>query len=111
MTEKSKQVSIPVLDEHLEVIGATVFEDNLTLHNVPDYVNMNGHLGLKRLSCDGIYDREILLMYYDPQNPECSYAEFISELDAYKLCLSKNKKELANKLGLTEFMGVEREVL
>jgi hypothetical protein len=102
-------VLIPILDDNLQIIGTTEFIDNLTLKDVPDYVNMNAKLGLKRLDtkekiCDGL----IVFMMFDIMHPNRSYAEIVSELEAYKMCLSRNKLELASELGL-KFM-LEREV-
>lgn len=99
---------LPILNDELYIIGTVEFQDNLTLSHVPDYVNMNGYLGLKRL--DESYGRlsgEIVYMFYDPQNPKTSYAEIITEKEAYKYCLNRGKLELASELGLQFVEGVE----
>jgi len=99
---------LPLLDEELNIIATVEFEDNLTLPDVPDYVNMNGLLGLKRL--DSSYERLegcLVFMCYDTFNPDRSYAELVSEKEAYKHCLQRGKLELASKLGLKFIEGVE----
>lgn len=99
---------LPILDDDLKIIGTVEFEDNLTLSNAPDYVNQNGYLGLKRL--DENYEKyqgHIVFMCYDKQNPKSSYAEIISEKEAYKYCLNRGKLELANELELKFIEGVE----
>lgn len=99
---------VPIIDNNLRIIGTVEFEDNLTLSHVPDYVNMNGYIGLKRL--DDSYEThsgELCLMFYDPKNPKTSYAEIVSEREAYKYCLNRGKLELASKLNLKFIDGVE----
>ena len=46
-------------------------------------------------------------MYYDKQNPETSYAEIITEKEAYKKCLNRGKLELASQLHLQFIDDVE----
>ena len=109
---------IPILDDKQKVIGSTLFVDNLTVEGAPDYYNWNGRVGLKRFHPldDGggvcLHDGDILFMYYDLDRPlERSYAEFITELEAYKFCLQRRKLDLIDELGLSEFISLEREVL
>lgn len=93
--------------EDNKVIGLVKFVNNLTLEDVPDYVNENGELGIKRVNM-GRLDNEIVLMTYDSVNPDSSYAEVITEKEAYEWCLHRNPK-LMEELDL-EYVE-EREVL
>lgn len=89
----------------MELIGTVPFKDNLTLSHAPDYVNMNGYMGIRRLCND-----EIVLMYYDKHYPSRSYAERIDEEEAYRVCLRRGRLDVAKELGL-ELELMEREVI
>lgn len=92
-------VMIPVYDDQLHILRTVEFTDNLTLSHVPDYVNQNGLMGLKRLK-RGRWEGCLVIMYYDKRYPSHSYAEFISEEEAYHVCLNRGKLELATQLGI-----------
>jgi len=99
---------LPILNEDLKIIATVKFEDNLTLEHVPQYVNQNGRLGLKRLDESyGSLEDSIVYMFYDPENPKTSYAEIITDKEAYKYCLNRGKLDLAEELGLQYVDGVE----
>ena len=99
---------VPIIDDNLRIIGNVEFVDNLTLSHVPEYVNMNGLMGLKRLDKSyGKLEGYIVLMLYDKHNPRSSYAEIISEREAYRYCLNRGKLELASELGLQFVEEVE----
>jgi len=99
---------LPILNDDLRIIGTVEFVDNLTLSTAPDYVNQNGQVGLIRLDSKyGRHEGELCLMYYDKQNPETSYAEIITEKEAYKKCLNRGKLELASQLNLQFIDDVE----
>lgn len=99
---------IPLYDDNMRMIGNVEFVDNLTLSHVPDYVNMNGLMGLKRLDQSyGNLSGHIVLMLYDKHNPKSSYAEIISEREAYRYCLNRGKLELASELDLKFVEEVE----
>lgn len=101
---------IPLLDSNLEIIGNTEFVDNLTRKDVPDYLNFNGRIGLKRLNTDGkVNDGLLVFMVYDEKYPSRSYAEIITPLEAYKMCLVREKLDLATELNIK--VNLEREVL
>jgi len=96
------------LYEGNQVIGLIKFINNLTLEDVPDYVNENGLLGICRVTM-GRLDNEIVLMTYDCKKPSASYAEVIDKKLAYDWCMHRNKPELVEELEL-EYVE-EREVL
>ena len=99
---------LPIIDDNLKIIGTVEFKDNLTLCNVPDYVNMNCRMGLKRL--DESYEKlagEIVLMFYDIYFPKASYAEIINEREAYKYCLNRGRLDVAGELNLKFVEEVE----
>ena len=102
---------IPLLDENLNIICTVPFIDNLTISHVPEYVNQNGYMGLVRLYGLGcVHDGELVIMYYDKNYPERSYAEFITEEEACRECMKRGKNDVAKKLGLNIDM-MEREVI
>lgn len=101
-------VRLKVYDEDYNVVDTVDFVDNLTLRGVAPYRNFNGRVGLTRLSSDR-YDGQLVLCYFYPRHQELSYAEFISEEDAYNLCAKRNKLELVHELGIS--LVPEREVL
>ena len=86
---------IPVLNDKLEIVCTVPFVDNLTLVHVPEYLNFNGYLGITRLETE-----ELVLMYYDKNYPANSYAEIITEKEAYKTCLNRGRLDVAKQLGL-----------
>lgn len=92
-------VPIPILDERLHIIGTVPFVDNLTLSHVPDYVNFNGLMGVTRIT-HGRYEGGLVLMYYDKYYPQNSYAELVTEKEAYTTCLNRGKLDVAKELGL-----------
>ena len=100
---------IPIIDNNLKIIGTIPFIDNLTLSHVPDYVNMNGYMGLTRIQ-SGIHHGELVIMYYDKGYPGRSYGEIITEKEAYKECLNRGKLDVAKEYEL-QITPVEREVI
>lgn len=100
---------VPLIDDDLKIIGTVPFVDNLTLSHVPEYVNMNGYMGLTRIVC-GMYENRLVLMYYDKHYPERSYAELVSEKEAYKECLTRGKLDVAKEYNLSLPLK-EREVI
>lgn len=103
-----KKVTIPIYNDDDRIIGLVEFEDNLTLVDSPDYVNMNGRMGLKRLGEDyGVLQGELVLMFYDPYYPKTSFAEIVTEKEAYDYCQNRGKLELASELGLKYVKEIE----
>ena len=100
---------VPLLDEDLQIIGTVPFKDNLTLSHVPEYVNYNGYVGLTRLTT-GRYQDSLVIMYYDKKYPQCSYAELVTEKEAYRECLNRGKLDVAKECGL-ELPPHEREII
>ena len=86
---------VPVLDDKLNIICTVPFVDNLTLVHVPDYINMNGYMGITRLQSE-----ELVIMYYDKNYPQNSYAEIVTEKEAYKTCLNRGRLDVAKELKL-----------
>jgi len=86
---------IPLIDNNLQIICTVPFKDNLTLNHVPEYVNLNGYMGITRLD-----NNLIVVMYYDKNYPKNSYAEIITEKEAYKTCLNRGRLDVAKELGL-----------
>lgn len=86
---------VPVINDKLEIICTVPFKDNLTLNHVPEYVNMNGYMGITRLETD-----ELVIMYYDKNYPANSYAEIVTEKEAYKICLNRGRLDVAKELKL-----------
>lgn len=83
---------IPLYNNKEEIIGTVKFIDNLTLSSSPSYLNEGGQLGIKRLKTN-----QLVYMYYDPVYPSASRAEFISEEDAYIMCLNRGKLAVVDK--------------
>ena len=103
-----KKVTIPIYNDNDKIIGLVEFEDNLTLVDSPDYVNMNGRMGLKRLGEDyGVLQGELVLMFYDPYYPKTSFAEIVTEREAFDYCQNRGKLELASELGLKYVKEIE----
>ncbi len=88
---------IPVYNKNNKKIGQTPFIDNLTFDNKPSYCNESGRLGLVRVR-DGKYKNKLILLYYDEFFSSCSRGEFITEDEAYDLCLSRGKLQLTERL-------------
>lgn len=97
---------IKVIDENNRIIDTVEFIDNLTLDNVAPYRNFNGKVGLTRCTSDR-YKNQLVLCYFYEDQQEKSYAEFISEKDAYNLCAQRNKLEVAKELNINLLEEVE----
>ena len=95
MMEEVNGHPIPVYDGQGKILFTVPFVDNLTLTRVPDYVNMNGYMGIAR-----VHSGELVIMYYDKKYSETSYGEVITEEEAYKACLNRGKLDVAKELGL-----------
>lgn len=100
-----KQYLIPLIEGN-KVIDTVTFEDNLTDYTAPPYVNYNGQMGLTRLS-EGKHSGELVIMYFFEDTQEYSYAEFISDREAFRECAKRNKLDLAHSLDLKLVEGVE----
>jgi len=103
----NKNYLIPLI-ENGEIIDTVTFKDNLTREDKPDYVNFNGRVGLTRCNSERNKDK-LVIMYFYPDKQEDSYAEFISEADAFNMCRHRNKLDTAYDLKLR--ICKEREVL
>lgn len=102
-------IPIPLYDENRRIIRTVKFVDNLTIDTPPYQVLERGcGVGLKRLK-KGKYQGMLVLMKYDYWNPTGSEAEFISEDEAYELCLNRGRAKLIEELGLMP-MYPEKEV-
>jgi len=97
---------LKVLDEGNNVVDTVEFVDNLTLENVPDYRNFNGKVGLTRCTSDR-YRNQLVICYFYKDHQELSYAEFISEKEAYSLCAKRNKLDVASDLKINLIREVE----
>lgn len=97
---------IKVLDDNNKAVDTVEFVDNLTLHNVPPYRNFNGQVGLTRCTSQQYYN-QLVIMYFYKNNQDWSYAEFITEKDAYSICAQRNKLDVANRLNIDLTREVE----
>ena len=103
-----KKYLLSIIDESGAIVGEVPFVDNLTCYDAPDYVNLNGQLGITRLE-EGKYEGQLVFMQFYEDQQDLSYAEFVSENEAYRLCASRNKLDLAYSLNI--HMEKEVEVL
>ncbi len=90
---------IPVYNKNNKKIGQTIFIDNLTFDNKPSYCNESGRLGLVRVR-EGKYKNKLILLYYDEYFSSCSRGDFISEDEAYDICLSRGRLNLTEELNI-----------
>ena len=97
---------IKVLDEQNKTVAYVSFIDNLTIVGEAPYVNCNGRMGIRRIP-EGRFEGELVIMYFYPQKQGDSYAEFISEDDAYNLCAHRNLLNVADDLQLQADNEVE----
>ena len=91
---------IPLYNNRGEILRVVTFEDNLTLPSSPPHVNEGGQIGIKRLN-KGEYKDKLVFMYYDPLFPSGSHASFISEEEAYTMCLNRGKLNVVEKYDIT----------
>lgn len=94
----SKPSIIPV-KVNKKTVTTMKFEPNLNLSSGPSYVNEGGNIGLARVP-KGKYKDKLVFMYEDNYFPSRNYAEFISENDAYDLCISRGKNMIIKKLDI-----------
>ena len=87
---------IPVLSEGRYVMDYIECTTNLTSHSTPAYMNEGGELGLARTD-----DDVLVIIYSNEYCPGSSFAEKITENDAYQLCMEKNHVELIDELDIT----------
>ena len=88
-----------IVFDNQQPVCTVKFKDNLTIHGKPDYVNENGRMGIKRIKA-GRFEGRLVYMFVDCEYPERSYAEFIEEKDAFRLCWSKKKYEVIDELDI-----------
>ena len=77
----------------------TTFVDNLSMQGKPAYLNEGGLEGIKRIKT-GRYKDRLIYMFVCEAYPRCSFGVFVSEEDAYDLCVSRGKSCLVDVLGL-----------
>lgn len=90
---------IPIYNNKNQKVGQTPFIDNLTFDSKPAYCNESGRLGLVRVK-DGKYKNRLVLLYYNEYFSSCSRGEFISEEEAYDICLSRGRLQLTERLNI-----------
>ena len=106
-----KRILIPIYDDKLEIVGnveSSKFEDNFTTIDHPPYMNCNARVCLLRLdnSYGRYWDTPCIIYYYE-DNPMLSYAELLTESEAYNMCLHRGRLDLAEKLNLKFVKNVE----
>lgn len=82
-----------------KIVDTVEFHDNLTLENVPDYVNFNFRIGITRLNA-GKYRGKLVVMFYSELYEHTSYASLVSEEEGYLICLKRGKLDVAEVLGI-----------
>lgn len=97
---------IKVIDENNNPVDTVQFKNNLTIKGAAPYRNFNGLVGLTRCTSKK-YKNQLVLCFFYPKHQELSYAEFISERDAYELCAKRNKLQVADELQINLIEEVE----
>lgn len=105
--EQDKKYLINVVDDG-RTVDSVIFVDNLTVPTDPPYNNFNGRIGLTRCTSER-FEGELVICYFYPERQEDSYAEFITEEEAYHMCAHRNKLDLAKELGIV--LTQEREII
>lgn len=77
----------------------TTFVDNLSMQGKPAYLNDGGLEGIKRIRT-GEYKNKLIYMFVSEAYPKSSFGMFISEEEAYDMCINRNKCCLVDKLKL-----------
>lgn len=91
-----------------KTVDSVIFEDNLTVPSDHPYNNFNGLIGLTRCTSERFYG-ELVICYFYPERQQDSYAEFITDEEAYHMCAIRNKTDLALELGIN--LTEEREII
>lgn len=81
-------------------ITTVAFEPNLNVQNVPAYVNESCNMGIVRIE-KGYYKNKLVIMYEDEFYPSHNMGEFISEDDAYDLCIKRGKNNIIKKYNIS----------
>lgn len=89
---------IPIINNKKRVASVR-FVPNLNLAGEPSYVNEGGNMGLIRIK-DGRFKDRLVVMYENEFYPSQNRGEFISEDDAYDLCLSRGKNVVIKRLNI-----------
>lgn len=86
---------IPLYDKKHHIIATYTFKENLNVRG-PRYLNEGANMGLIR-------DKQgnLVLMYQHEEFPSSDHAEYISEEEAYELCLNRGKQCLVEELRIT----------
>lgn len=94
----NKPSLIPIISNN-KTVTTVKFEPNLNCNNKPSYLNEGGNIGLCRIQ-KGRYRNRLVIMYEDEFYPSCNHGEFITENDAYNLCISRGKNMVIKKLNI-----------
>lgn len=85
---------IPVYKRNREILGTYTFKQNLNVRG-PRYLNEGCNMGLIRDT-----QGNLVLMYQHEEFPSSDFAEYVSEDEAYELCLNRGKQCLVEELHL-----------
>jgi len=83
---------IPVYDKRNHIIATYTFKPNLNVRG-PRYLNEGANMGLIRDKTG-----KLVLMYQHEEFPSCDRAEYITETEAYEICLNRGKQCLVEEL-------------
>ena len=84
---------IPILFGKRDIVGTVEFKPNLNLHGEPAYMNEGCNIGIVRVP-EGTYKGRLVYMIQDEFWPTANRAEFISEREAYELCVQRGKYDV-----------------
>lgn len=91
-TEKPSLIPIYVGNR---IVTTIFFEENLNVGG-PSYLNENCNMGLVRID-NGQFEGKLVLMYENEFYPSENRGGFITEKEAYELCLNRGKNNIIKK--------------
>lgn len=80
-----------------KVVGYVKLNTWLDLNNAPSYENEGAHMGIERIE-EGRYKGRLAVIYYNEAWTSSSFAEIVSEVEAYDLCFERGKFNVIEKL-------------
>lgn len=91
------------------IVASIPFDPNLSMRNVPSYINQSCEMGLGRIP-EGKYEGQLVIMYEDEFFPSRTRGEFIDETEAYELCIERGKLNVIKKYNITPCYGSDVDV-